>query len=138
MSERTFALIKPDAVKRRLVGDILSVIQSAGLEVTALKMVRLTPAQAEGFYAVHRDRPFFESLTRFMSSSPVVCAVLEGDGAIRRYRELMGATNPAEAAEGTLRKRYGVSLEANAVHGSDAPQTAAFEIGYFFSGLESL
>lgn len=136
MTERTLALIKPDAVSRGLVGDILSMIERSGLHLAALKMVRLPRAQAEAFYAVHRSRPFFESLTRYMSSGPIVCAVLEGEDAIRRYRELMGATNPQEAAEGTIRKRYGLSLEANAVHGSDAPAMAAFEVGYFFSGVE--
>lgn len=137
MLERTLALIKPDAVDRGLVGELLAVMQGAGLRLAALKMIRLSKEQAEAFYAVHPGRPFFESLTHYMSSGPVVCAVLEGEDAIRRYRELMGATNPEEAAEGTLRRRYGVSLEANAVHGSDAPETAAFEVGFFFSGLES-
>ena len=137
MIERTLALIKPDAVARGLVGELLAQMQGSGLRLAALKMIRLSKAQAETFYAVHRDRPFFESLTRYLSSGPIVCAILEGEDAIRRYRDLMGATNPKEAAEGTLRRRYGVSLEANAVHGSDAPETAVFEISFLFSGLES-
>ena len=136
MKERTLSLIKPDAVQRQLSGEILSMIQKAGLSVIALKMVHLTKAQAEGFYAVHKERPFFGSLTDYMSSGPIVCAVLEADEAIRRYRELMGSTNPEKAAEGTIRRTYGVSLEANSVHGSDAPETAAYEIGFFFNALE--
>lgn len=136
MLERTFSIIKPDAVSRNLTGEILAMIQGAGLKVVGMKMIRLTKAQAEGFYAVHRERPFFDSLTTYMCSGPVVCSVLEGENAIARYRELMGATNPANAAEGTIRKKYAVSLEANSVHGSDAPETAAFEIGYFFNALE--
>ena len=136
MLERTFSIIKPDAVSRNLTGEILAMIQGAGLKVVGMKMIRLTKAQAEGFYAVHRERPFFDSLTTYMCSGPVVCSVLEGENAIARYRELMGATNPANAVEGTIRKKYAVSLEANSVHGSDAPETAAFEIGYFFNALE--
>lgn len=136
MLERTFSIIKPDAVSRNLTGDILSMIQGAGLRVVGMKMIHLTKAQAEGFYAVHKERPFFDSLTTYMCSGPVVCSVLEGENAISRYRELMGATNPAQAAEGTIRKKHAVSLEANSVHGSDAPETAAFEISYFFNALE--
>lgn len=136
MLERTFSIIKPDAVSRNLTGDILSMIQGTGLKVVGMKMIHLTKAQAEGFYAVHKERPFFDSLTTYMCSGPVVCSVLEGENAISRYRELMGATNPAQAAEGTIRKKYAVSLEANSVHGSDAPETAAFEISYFFNALE--
>lgn len=136
MLERTFSIIKPDAVSRNLTGDILSMIQGAGLKVVGMKMIHLTKAQAEGFYAVHKERPFFDSLTTYMCSGPVVCSVLEGENAISRYRELMGATNPAQAAEGTIRKKHAVSLEANSVHGSDAPETAAFEISYFFNALE--
>lgn len=136
MKERTLSLIKPDAVQRHLVGDILSMIQKAGLRIIALKMLHMTKAQAEGFYAVHRERPFFASLTEYMSSGPVVCAVLEAENAIHRYRELMGSTNPEKAAEGTLRKLYAVDLQANSVHGSDAPDTAAYEIGYFFNAFE--
>ena len=134
--QRTFSIIKPDAVSRNLSGEILAMIQNAGLRVVATKMIHMTKAQAEGFYAVHKERPFFDSLTTYMCSGPVLCSVLEGENAIARYRELMGATNPAQAAEGTIRKKYAVSLEANSVHGSDAPDTAAFEISYFFNALE--
>ena len=136
MYERTLSLIKPDAVSRNLTGEILVRIQRAGLTITALKMIRMTRAQAEGFYAVHRERPFFDGLVDYMTSGPVVCAVLEGEDAIRRYRELMVATDPARAAEGTLRRLYALDRERNAVHGSDAPETAAFEIGYCFNALE--
>ncbi len=136
MTERTFSIIKPDAVARNLTGEILAMIQGAGLKVKAMKMIQLTPAQAEGFYAVHKERPFFASLVEFMCSGPVVCSILEGENAIARYREIMGATNPANAAEGTIRKKYAQSIEANSVHGSDAPETAAFEMGYFFNALE--
>ena len=134
--QRTFSIIKPDAVQRHLTGEILAMIQASGLKVVGMKMIHMTKAQAEGFYAVHKERPFFESLTSYMCSGPVVCSVLEGENAIARYRELMGATNPAQAAEGTLRKKYALSLEANSVHGSDAPETAAYEISYFFNALE--
>ena len=134
--QRTFAIIKPDAVQRNLAGAILADMQAAGLAVAGMKMFHLTKAQAEGFYAVHKERPFFDSLTTYMCSGPVVCLVLQAENAIARYRELMGATNPAQAAEGTLRKKYALSLEANSVHGSDAPETAAFEISYFFNALE--
>jgi nucleoside-diphosphate kinase len=134
--QRTFSIIKPDAVKRNLQGQILADIQAAGLKVVALKMIRMTRAQAEGFYAVHKERPFFASLTEYMSSGPVVCSILEGENAIARYRELMGATNPVNAAPGTLRQKYAENLEANAVHGSDAPETAAFEMSYFFNAFE--
>lgn len=136
MIERTFSIIKPDAVSRNLTGEVLAMIQGAGLKVKAMKMIHLTPAQAEGFYAVHKERPFFASLVEFMCSGPVVCSILEGENAIARYRDLMGATNPANAAEGTIRKKYAQSIEANSVHGSDAPETAAFEMGYFFNALE--
>ena len=136
MIERTLSLIKPDAVARNLTGEILARIQRAGLGIAALKMTRMTRAQAEGFYAVHRERPFFDGLVTYMTSGPVVCAVLEGEDAIRRYRELLGATDPAQAAEGTLRRLYALDRERNAVHGSDAPETAAFEIGYCFSALD--
>jgi nucleoside-diphosphate kinase len=134
--ERTFSIIKPDAVARNLQGEILAMIQAAGLRIVAMKQLRMTRAQAEGFYAVHKEKPFFSSLTEYMASGPVVCSILEGDDAIRRYREIMGATNPANAAEGTIRKKYAQSIEANSVHGSDAPETAAFEMGYFFNALE--
>lgn len=136
MIERTFSIIKPDAVARNLSGEILAMIQVHGLTVKAMKMIRMTTEQAEGFYAVHKDKPFFSSLVKYMTSGPVVCSILEGEDAIRRYRELMGATNPANAAEGTIRKKYAESLEANSVHGSDAPESAAYEMGYFFNALE--
>ena len=136
MIERTFSIIKPDAVARNLSGEILAMIQQSGLRIKAMKMIQLTRAQAEGFYAVHKERPFFNSLVEYMCSGPVVCSILEGEDAIRRYRDLMGATNPANAAEGTIRKKYAESIEANSVHGSDAPETAGFEMGYFFNALE--
>ena len=136
MIERTFSIIKPDAVARNLSGEILAMIQAHGLTVKAMKMIRMTTEQAEWFYAVHKDKPFFSSLVKYMTSGPVVCSILEGEDAIRRYRELMGATNPANAAEGTIRKKYAESLEANSVHGSDAPESAAYEMGYFFNALE--
>ncbi len=134
--QRTFSIIKPDAVRRNLSGEILAQIQSAGLRIVAMKMITMTKTQAEGFYAVHKERPFFESLTTYMCSGPVVCSVLEGENAVAQYRQLMGATNPAEAAEGTLRKQYALGLEENSVHGSDASETAAVEIAYFFNALE--
>lgn len=134
--ERTFSIIKPDAVARNLQGEILAMIQGAGLKIVAMKMIRMTKAQAEGFYAVHKEKPFFAGLIDYMTSGPVVCSVLEGENAIKRYRELMGATNPEKAAEGTIRKKYAQNIEANSVHGSDAPETAAYEIGYFFNALE--
>jgi len=134
--ERTLAIIKPDAVGRQLTGVILERIEKAGFQVRAMRLVRLTRAEAEGFYAVHREKPFFASLTAYMSSGPAVVAVLEAPDAIRKWRERMGATDPAKAAPGTLRKDYGTSIERNATHGSDAPETAAYEIGYFFCGME--
>ncbi len=134
--ERTFSIIKPDAVARNLQGEILAMIQGAGLKIVAMKMIRMTKAQAEGFYAVHKEKPFFADLIEYMTSGPVVCSVLEGENAIKRYRDLMGATNPEKAAEGTIRKKYAQNIEANSVHGSDAPETAAYEIGYFFNALE--
>ena len=136
MLQRTFCIIKPDAVARNLQGEILSMIQAAQLRVAGMKMLRLNKAQAEGFYAVHKERPFFGELTNYMCSGPVFCAVLEGEDAIARYRRLMGATNPDQAEEGTIRKKYALNLEANSVHGSDSPESAAFEIAYFFSGIE--
>ena len=136
MVQRTLCLIKPDAVTRDLSGAILDLIQKSGLKVVALKMLRLTKGGAEGFYAVHKERPFFDSLTGYMSSGPIVAAVLEGEDSVARYRKLMGATNPANAEAGTIRKLYAVDVEANSVHGSDAPETAAVEIAYFFSSLE--
>ncbi len=134
--ERTLSIIKPDAVSRNLAGAILKMIQDAGLKVVAMKMIQLSKAEAEGFYAVHKERPFFGSLVDFMISGPVVVSILEGDDAIARYRKLMGATNPANAEEGTIRKLHALDIEKNSVHGSDAPETAAFETAYFFSRLE--
>lgn len=136
MSQRTLCLIKPDAVKRNLAGAILDMIQKSGLAVVGLKMLRLSKAEAEAFYAVHRERPFFDSLTDYMCSGPIVAAVLEGEEAIARYRKLMGATNPANAEAGTIRKSYAVDVEANSVHGSDAPESAIVEIAHFFSAME--
>ena len=134
--ERTFAIIKPDAVQARYVGRIIQRIEEAGFTIRAMQMRSLSVKEAEGFYAVHRERPFFASLTRFMSSGPVVVLVLEADDAISKWRTLMGATDPAKADAGTLRKEFGASIENNATHGSDAPETAAFELGYFFPGIE--
>jgi nucleoside-diphosphate kinase len=134
--ERTFAIIKPDAVKARHAGQILQRIEEAGFRILALRLQHLTKAEAEGFYAVHRARPFFGSLTDFMSSGPCIVMCLESEDAIRKWRSLMGATDPAKADAGTLRKQFGSSIEFNATHGSDAPETAAFELGYFFRGLE--
>ena len=134
--ERTFAIIKPDAVERRLVGQILSRVEQAGFTVRAMRLQHLTKSEAEGFYAVHRERPFFGALTDFMSSGPCVVMVLEAPDAIKKWRALMGATDPAKADAGTLRKDFGGSIERNATHGSDAPETASFELGYFFRGME--
>ena len=136
MTERTLALIKPDGVSRNLIGDVLTRCEGRGLKVVALKMVRLTLEAAKGFYVVHRERPFYQSLAESMSAGPIVAAVLEGEGAIVTYRELMGATDPKKAAAGTIRADLAVSLEQNTVHGSDSPQSAAFEIPYFFSALD--
>ncbi|HEY5617112.1 MAG TPA: nucleoside-diphosphate kinase [Vicinamibacterales bacterium] len=134
--ERTFAIIKPDAVERRLVGQILSRIEAAGFAIRAMRLQHLTKKDAEGFYAVHRERPFFGALTDFMSSGPCVVMALEAPDAIKTWRALMGATDPARADSGTLRQEFGTSIERNATHGSDAPETAAFELGYFFRGME--
>jgi nucleoside-diphosphate kinase len=134
--ERTLAIVKPDAVARRLTGDIIKRIEAAGLRICALKLMHLTRAQAQLFYEVHKARPFFDSLCDYMSSGPVVIAVLAGEGAIARWRELMGATDPAKAAPGTIRKDFGVDVEKNASHGSDATDTAAREIAFFFGTLE--
>jgi nucleoside-diphosphate kinase len=134
--ERTLVIIKPDAVSRGLTGEILKRIHEAKFQIVAIKSLRLTKQEAEGFYAVHRERPFFKDLTEFMSSGKIVVMVLEADGAIARWRETMGATDPAKAASGTIRKTFGTSIQNNCTHGSDAPETAAFEIGYFFSGSE--
>ena len=134
--ERTFAIIKPDATKKHYTGKILQRIEEAGFQIRAMKTLRLTQKEAEGFYAVHRGRPFFGSLTEFMASGPIVAMVLEAPDAIKKWRALMGATDPAKADAGTLRKEFGSSIERNATHGSDAPETAAFELGYFFRGME--
>ena len=136
MLERTLAIIKPDAVGRRLAGRIIQRIEDAGFQIRAMRRVHLTKPQAEGFYAVHRARPFFASLTGFMSSGPAIVLVLEAPDAIRKWRALMGATDPAKADAGTVRKELAESIERNATHGSDAPETAAHEIGYFFAGVD--
>jgi nucleoside-diphosphate kinase len=135
-TERTFAIIKPDAVRARTAGRILARIEEAGFTVRALRLTHLSKREAEGFYAVHRERPFFGSLTDFMSSGPCIVMALEASDAIRAWRALMGATDPAKADPGTLRREFGTSIEFNATHGSDAPDTAAFELGYFFRGME--
>ena len=136
MQERTLAIIKPDAVGRNASGQIMARIEAAGFTILAARMIHMTDAQARGFYIVHKDRPFYASLCAFMTQGPCLPMVLEGDNAIQRWRDLMGATNPANAAPGTIRKEFAASIEANAVHGSDAPETAAFEIPYFFASLE--
>jgi len=134
--EKTLSIVKPDGVRKNIVGTVIGRFEGAGLKVAGLKMISLTKKDAEGFYDVHKERPFFGSLTDFMSSGPAVVMVLEGEGAIKKVREIMGATNPDEAAEGTIRKDFADSIESNIVHGSDAPETAEFEIGYFFNALE--
>jgi nucleoside-diphosphate kinase len=136
MSQQTLSIIKPDAVQRDLTGEILSRIQQSGLKIRAMKMIHMSKEEAQGFYAVHRERPFFDSLTTYMSSGPVVVSILEGENAIEKYRQLMGATNPDEAEQGTIRKAFAQDIEKNSVHGSDAPETAATEISYFFNQLE--
>jgi nucleoside-diphosphate kinase len=136
MAERTLAIIKPDALKARYAGKILQRIEDAGFTIRAMRLLNLSKKDAEGFYAVHRERPFFGSLTSFMSSGPVIVMALEAPDAIRKWRTLMGATDPAKAETGTLRKEFGASIENNATHGSDAPETATFELGYFFPGME--
>jgi nucleoside-diphosphate kinase len=136
MVERTLAIIKPDAVAGRKAGAILQRIEAAGFAIRAMRRVHLTRAEAEGFYAVHRSRPFFESLTSFMSSGPSIVMVLEAPDAIRKWRTLMGATDPSKADAATIRREFAESIERNATHGSDAAETAAFEIGYFFTGIE--
>lgn len=136
MSERTLAIIKPDAVKKNVIGDIIGRYEKAGLKPVAMKLMRMSKPTAEGFYAVHKARPFFDSLCTFMSSGPALVMVLQGDNAIKKNRELMGATDPAKAEAGTIRKAHGTTIEFNAVHGSDSPETAAFEIGYFFPGMD--
>jgi len=136
--QRTLAIVKPDGVEQRVVGKIVARIEAEGFRIAAMRMVRLAQAEAEGFYAVHRGKPFFGSLTAFMSSGPAVVMVLEREGAIAKWREVMGATNPANAAPGTIRKEFASSVERNVSHGSDAPETAAFEIAYFFGGVDLL
>ncbi len=134
--ERTLSIVKPDGVGKNLIGEVIKRFEDHHLRVVALKMISMSKKQAEGFYAVHRGKPFFDSLTTFMSSGPAVVMVLEGEGAIAKTRELMGATDPKQAKEGTLRRQYASDIEKNIVHGSDAPETAAFEINYFFNALE--
>ena len=136
--ERTFAIIKPDAVAAGQTGEILAIVQKAGFQIVGLKMKRLSQTEAEGFYAVHKERPFYGSLVKFMTEGPVVVMVLEAADAIKKWRDTMGATNPANAAEGTIRQRFAASIERNCVHGSDAPETAAVEIPFFFSAAELL
>jgi nucleoside-diphosphate kinase len=136
MTERTLAIIKPDAVERRLAGKILQRIEDEQFQIRAMRRLQLSTRQAEGFYAVHRQRPFFASLAAFMSSGPVIVLVLEAADAIKKWRTLMGSTDPAKADPGTLRQEFGQSIERNATHGSDGADTAAFEIGYFFAGIE--
>lgn len=134
--ERTLSIIKPDGVAKGLIGEVIKRFESNNLKIVAMKMLHLTKKEAEGFYIVHKERPFYSSLTDFMSSGPVVVMVLEGENAIRKNRDIMGATNPRDAAPGTIRRDFGSEIEKNIVHGSDSPQSAAFEIGYFFSSLE--
>jgi nucleoside-diphosphate kinase len=136
--EQTFAIVKPDAFAAGYAGKILARIYAEGFKVVGLKKLYMSKVEAEGFYAVHAERPFFGELTDFMSSGPCIVMAIEAEGAIGKWRDLMGATNPADAAEGTLRKEFGASIGENATHGSDAPETAAFELGYFFNGLELL
>jgi nucleoside-diphosphate kinase len=136
MTERTLAIIKPDAVERHLAGKIVQRIEDSGFQIRAMRLVRMSKRDAEGFYAVHRDRPFFKSLTELMSSGPAIVMALEAPDAIKKWRTLMGVTDPAKADPGTLRKEFGQSIERNATHGSDALHTAAYEIGYFFAGIE--
>ena len=136
MIEKTLSIIKPDGVSRNLIGDIIKRIEGQGLKVKAMKMIHMSKDQAKGFYAVHDGKPFFESVTDFMSSGPCVVMVLEGESGIKKYRDLMGATNFEHAEDGTIRKEFATDIEKNVVHGSDAPDTAAFEIGYFFNSLE--
>ena len=136
--ERTLAIIKPDAVSRGLIGEVIKRLEKNGFQIVAMKLVQLSKNQAKGFYAVHEGKPFFESLTDFMSSGPAVVMIIEGENVIARYRELMGATNYKEAAEGTIRRDFATDIEKNVVHGSDAPKTAAFEMAYFFNHLEMI
>lgn len=134
--ERTLSIVKPDGVRQNLIGEIIKRFERQGLRVAALKMLRLSTDEAKGFYIVHRERPFYESLTQFMSEGPIVVMVIEGDNAIQKVRQIMGATNPKDAAPGTIRADFATDIEHNIVHGSDSPESAAFEIPYFFSSLE--
>ncbi|WP_203473745.1 nucleoside-diphosphate kinase [Dissulfurispira thermophila] len=136
LMERTLSIIKPDAVRKNVIGEIISRFEKNGLKIAAMKKIWMTKQEAKGFYIVHKDKPFYDSLTDFMSEGPIVVMVLEGENAIAKNREIMGATNPANAAPGTIRKDFAENIERNAVHGSDSPETAAFEIKYFFSELE--
>ncbi|HEY4485895.1 MAG TPA: nucleoside-diphosphate kinase [Nitrospiria bacterium] len=136
MTERTLAIIKPDAVSRNAIGEVVGRYEKKGFKIAAMKRIRMTKSEAEGFYHVHKDRPFFDSLTGFMASGPVVVLTLEGEDVIKRHRDLMGATDPKKADPGTLRRDFGSDIEHNAVHGSDSAESARFEIGYFFSGIE--
>ena len=134
--ERTLSIIKPDGVAKNIIGEVIKRFESAGIKIAAMKMIHLTKSQAQGFYAVHKERPFFDSLTDFMTSGPIVVMVLEGETVIAENRKIMGATNFKDAEEGTIRREYATDIEKNVVHGSDAPETAAFEISYFFNQLE--
>jgi nucleoside-diphosphate kinase len=134
--ERTLSIIKPDGVQKNVIGEVIKRFETAGIKIAAMKMIQLSKSQAQGFYAVHKERPFFDSLTDFMTSGPIVVMILEGDDVIAKNRKLMGATNFKDAEQGTIRKDFATDIEKNVVHGSDAPETAAFEIGYFFNGLE--
>jgi len=136
MEERTLSIIKPDGVSKNLIGEVVKRIEESGLKVVAMKMIKMTKQQAKGFYKVHESKPFYESVTDFMSSGPSVVMVLEGEGAIKRYRKLMGATNYKEAAEGTIRRAFATDIEKNIIHGSDSEETTKFEINYFFNELE--
>jgi nucleoside-diphosphate kinase len=138
MTERTFSAIKPDAVAAGHAGEILAMIEKAGFQILALRMMRLTESQARGFYAVHKEKPFFHGLVKFMTEGPIMVMALQREGAIARLREVMGATNPANAAEGTIRKRFATDIERNCIHGSDAPETAAAELSFFFSTADLL
>ena len=136
--QKTLAIVKPDGVSRGIIGEVVKRIEDNGLKIKAMKLIHMTRSQAQGFYAVHRERPFFESLTEFMTSGPAVVMILEGENAISRWREMMGATNFKEAAEGTIRRDFATDIEKNVVHGSDAPETAAFETSYFFNAFEQV
>ena len=138
MIEKTLSIIKPDAVSRNLTGEIIKRIEQTGLKIIAMKMIRMTKEQAKGFYKIHEKKPFFESVTNFMSSGPCVVMVLEGEEVIKKYRKLMGATNYNEAEEGTIRREFATDIEKNVVHGSDGPETAAYEMGYLFNHLEMI